>query len=299
MKLAKRRMPRGRPHRAGTGVKGLVPLLQDKVCIMGVLNVTPDSFSDGGKYFDTKKALCHGVKMAGDGADIIDVGGESTRPGAKNVDPEEEIVRIVPVIKELSRRIRVPISVDTRKARVAEEAVKAGARIINDVSGLTFDHDMASVAARYKVPVIVMHMKGTPEDMQKKAVYKNLVAEIITGLKRSIAIARHAGVKEERIIIDPGIGFAKTAEHNLTILNRLDDFKVLKRPICVGISRKSFIGKVLGIEDPRLRSVGTIAATMAALMKGANIIRVHDVAEAVQLSKIFTSITMERVIRCK
>jgi len=264
--------------------------------IMGVLNVTPDSFSDGGDYFDTAKAVRRGIEMAGYGADIIDVGGESTRPGAAEVSAAEEMARVVPVIKKLSKKVGALISIDTRKAIVAEEAVKAGAGMINDISGLVHDPAMAKVAARYKVPVIIMHMRGTPLDMQKRAVYRSLIADIISSLKKSITLARRAGIKSNRIIIDPGIGFAKKAVHNLIILNRLAEFKKLGYPICVGVSRKSFIGKVLGIKDPLMRSAGTLAANIVALVNGADILRVHDVKEAFQALKMAESIAKERII---
>lgn len=244
---------------------------------MGVLNVTPDSFSDGGKYYDPQKAVAHALRMAREGADIIDVGGESTRPAAYDISEEEEMRRVIAVVKTISKKVSIPISIDTRKAAVAFAAIREGASIINDVSGLKYDPKMARVAAKAGVAVIVMHMKGTPRDMQDAPQYRDIVAEIIRDLKESIKIAKASGVKEEKIIIDPGIGFGKTVGHNLEILNRLGAFKALGRPICVGASRKSFIGKVLNLEDPGDRLTGTIASSAIAVMNGANLLRVHDV----------------------
>jgi len=247
---------------------------------MGVLNVTPDSFSDGGKYYDTQKAIGHAVEMAREGADIIDVGGESTRPAAYDISEDEEMRRVIKVVKAISKKVDIPISIDTRKAAVAKAAIREGASIINDVSGLKHDPKMAKVAAQAGVAVIVMHMKGTPRDMQQHPRYRDVVREIIESMKESIRIAERAGIKKEKIIVDPGIGFGKTVGHNLEILNRLGELKALGRPICVGTSRKSFIGKVLNLEDPRDRLAGTIATCAIAVMNGANLLRVHDVSEA-------------------
>ena len=254
--------------------------------IMGVLNVTPDSFSDGGKYYNKRRAVARAIEMAAQGADIIDVGGESTRPGARDISVEEELLRVVPVIEAMSKRCEVSISVDTRKAKVAEAAIKAGACIINDISGLKHDPGMAKVAAKYNAVVIVMHMRGNPRNMQRSPRYKNLIADIKSELRESIRIAKRSGVKEKNVIIDPGIGFGKTVEHNLEILNRLDEFRDLGRPICVGTSRKSFIGKILNSYRASDRLTGTIATCTAAIMKGADILRVHDVKEAVEAAMI-------------
>lgn len=247
---------------------------------MGVLNVTPDSFSDGGKYFDTQKAVEHALEMAREGADIIDVGGESTRPGACDVSEDEEMRRVTVVVRAISKKIDVPISIDTRKSAVAEAAIREGAGIINDVSGLKHDPKMAKVAARHGVALILMHMKGVPRDMQERARYRCVMTDIVKSLRGSVGAARRAGVKEEKIIIDPGIGFGKTVEHNLEILNRLEELKALGLPVCVGASRKSFIGKVLNLENPGDRLAGTIAVSAVAVMNGANLLRVHDVKEA-------------------
>ena len=257
---------------------------------MAVLNVTPDSFSDGGKYYSKRRAIARAVEMAAEGADIIDVGGESTRPGARDISADEESARILPVIEALSKRLKIPISVDTRKAKVAEGALRAGARIVNDVSGLRYDPGMAKVAAKYGATVIVMHMKGTPRDMQKSPRYGDLIQEIKSGLRGSIKLARKAGIKDGKIIVDPGIGFGKTVAHNLQILNRLGEFKDLGMPVCVGTSRKSFIGRILDIPDSGGRLAGTMATCAVAIIRGADILRVHDVREAVQAAVITDSI---------
>ncbi|MDO8525212.1 MAG: dihydropteroate synthase [Candidatus Omnitrophota bacterium] len=264
--------------------------LNGRTYIMGVLNITPDSFSDGGKYYSKRKALSRALQMAAEGADIIDVGGESTRPGARDIGIDEECSRVIPVIEAIVRRIDLPISIDTRKAAVARSAILAGAAIINDVSGLKYDPMMAKVAARASSAVVVMHMKGAPRDMQRSPRYRNLIEEVKAGLKESIGIALAAGVDRREVIIDPGIGFGKTIGHNLEILNRLDEFSELGSPVCVGVSRKSFIGRILGIPKASDRLSGTIAACVVAVMKGAAILRVHDIREAVDAAVITDNI---------
>lgn len=258
--------------------------------IMGILNVTPDSFSDGGLFFHKDDAVEMALKMQDDGADIIDIGGESTRPGAKNISAREEIRRVVPVIKALAGKIKIPISIDTYKASVAEEAVAAGASIINDISGLRFDRRMPKLAARYKVPVVIMHIKGTPRNMQRNPEYRALIPEITDYLCEGIEIARDAGVSDDMIIIDPGIGFGKTVEHNLEIIKRLDDFTGFEKPILLGHSRKSFIGKILNDVPVTERLEGTAAAAAVGIFNGANIIRVHDVREMVRAARIADAI---------
>lgn len=246
----------------------------DRTLVMGVLNVTPDSFSDGGLFADAGKAIEHAKRMVADGADIIDVGGESTRPGSEPISDEEELARVEPVIKELAK-LNVPISVDTRKPFVARKCVEIGAGIINDITGLR-NPEMIDLAAELKVPAVIMHMKGEPRNMQQNPVYKDAVKEIKDFLRGRISDARKAGIKD--IIVDPGIGFGKATEHNLQILKRLDEFAGLECPIMVGPSRKSFIGNVSGLKvDERLE--GTIASVAIAVMNGANIVRVHDVKE--------------------
>ena len=254
-------------------------LRSNKVLVMGVLNVTPDSFSDGGKFFDPDIAAARAVEMASEGADIIDIGGESTRPGAAEVPAREEIRRVAPVIERLKGRLSAEISIDTRKSEVAAAALSAGASIVNDVSGLRHDQGMAGVIAKHGAGAILMHMKGSPADMQEGPEYSDLIGEITESLKRSADEALRAGIPKDRIAIDPGIGFGKTVDHNLEILNKLDRFTSLGFPVCVGTSRKSFLGRILGKEDARDRLAGTIATCVLAVMKGAGILRVHDVME--------------------
>lgn len=258
--------------------------------VMGILNVTPDSFSDGGTYLRKDAAVERALEMERDGADIIDVGGESTRPGAKRLLEKEEIQRVVPVIKEIAKRVRVPVSIDTYKAAVAEAAVSAGASMINDISGLRFDPRMSSVAASREIPVVIMHMKGTPENMQKNPVYKALIPEIMDYLREGIEIAMQAGIPENRIILDPGIGFGKTVEHNLEIIRRLQEFEGLEKPVLLGHSRKSFIGRLYDDLPVTDRLEGTAAATAIGIFNGANIIRVHDVKEMVRVARVADAI---------
>jgi dihydropteroate synthase len=262
----------------------------DRTYIMGVLNVTPDSFYDKGKFFDQKKAAKHALDMERDGADIIDVGGESTRPGASDVSADEELRRVVPVIRAISKKVRAAISIDTRKAKVADAALRAGATIVNDVSALTEDPRMAGVIAKHNAKIILMHMKGKPKDMQADPKYIDAAKDIIRSLRISIRLAKRAGIKSDNIIIDPGIGFGKTVEHNLEILRELRRFKKLGYPICLGTSRKSFIGKALGAKDPEDRLMGSLATAVVAVMNGANIIRTHDVGPTLQAIKMVDSI---------
>jgi len=253
--------------------------------IMGILNVTPDSFSDGGKFVDSDKAVAHALRMAKEGADIIDIGGESTRPGAKGVSAKEEIKRVVPVIKKLKKKSRVAISIDTTKSEVAKEALRAGADMVNDISGLHFDKKLAKVAARHGVPVVLMHIRGRPRTMQKKPGYEDLTQEILDYLEEGIKIAEASGISRKNIIVDPGIGFGKTVKHNLEILLRLKEFRSLGRPILIGTSRKSLIGKTLNlpVED---RLEGTAATVALSIANGADIIRVHDVKEMKRVAKM-------------
>lgn len=243
---------------------------------MGIINVTPDSFFDSARYFDRHRAIELGLNLVEEGADFLDVGGESTRPGAEPVSAEEEIRRVVPVIKELALRVNVPISVDSYKAQVAKAAVDAGASMINDISGLRFDPDMPRLIAETHCPVVIMHIKGRPKDMQLNPCYTNLIREITEYLKKAMDKAISSGIDKERIIIDPGIGFGKTVEDNLRIIKELWQFKTLGRPIMVGASNKSFIGKVLNAPI-NAREEGTIATNVPAILNGANILRVHDV----------------------
>lgn len=247
--------------------------------IMGILNVTPDSFSDGGRHMTLHNAVDHAQRMIEDGADIIDIGGESTRPLADPVDEDEELSRVIPVIEKVRDISDIPISVDTYKASVAHEALRAGADIINDISGLTFDDGMARVIAEHDAYAIIMHIKGTPRNMQENPVYENVIAEITAFLRRQSERAVMAGVDQRKIIIDPGIGFGKRVEDNLKILKMLHVFRELGKPVLIGTSMKSFIGKVTDSTlDERVE--GTLATLAVAFMNGADIFRVHDVGRA-------------------
>lgn len=261
-----------------------------KTYLMGILNVTPDSFFDGGRYLNVNIATEQALRMVDEGADIIDIGGESTRPGAEPVTVDEELKRVIPVIEALCKKISIPISIDTYKARVAELAIQAGATIVNDISGLRFDPEMPAVVSKYKVPVVIMHIKGTPKDMQKNPSYNALIPEIIEYLRESIVIAKKAGIREDMIIIDPGIGFGKLPEHNLEIIKRLKDFTHLGKPVLIGVSRKSFIGKILNDAPPEGRLEGTAAAVVAGILNGANIVRVHDVGFMHKVVKVADAI---------
>lgn len=266
-----------------------------KTSVMGILNVTPDSFSDGGTYLNTDKAVERGLRMPEEGADIIDIGGESTRPGSEPVSAEEEIRRAVPVIQALAKKVRIPISIDTYKAEVAKAALDAGASMVNDISGLRLDPDMPKVVAEYDVPVVIMHIKGNPKNMQENPGYAALVPEIIDYLRISIRLALKFGIREDMIIIDPGIGFGKTLEHNLEILNNLDLFTQLQKPLLIGVSRKAFIGNILGGAPVTERTCGTAAAVATAVIKGANIVRVHDVKAMAQVARIADAIKSEGI----
>ncbi|HUH66746.1 MAG TPA: dihydropteroate synthase, partial [Syntrophales bacterium] len=252
-------------------------ILGDKTAVMGILNVTPDSFSNGGLFKKPGDAVEYALKMAEDGADIIDVGGESSRPGAEPVPVDEEMARVIPVIKGLERSVKIPISIDTAKAEVARAAIDSGAEIVNDISGMTFDSLMPRALAETGAAVVLMHMRGTPKDMQKGDLsYRSLRGEIIEFLADRIDEARAAGISEESIMIDPGLGFGKTGEDSMRLLGHLSEFRVLGRPIVVGPSRKAFIGRITGGE-PRERLEGTAASVTVAIMNGTNVVRVHDV----------------------
>lgn len=249
--------------------------------VMGILNVTPDSFFDGGRFADAEAAVARAWEMVSQGADIIDVGGESTRPGSRAVDAREEIDRIRPVVERLLAGAAVPISIDTRKAAVAAEMLELGAHMINDVSGLAHDLDMLGVVREFAVPVVVMHMRGTPETMQQMTGYGDVVSDVKRELALRVEAAEAAGVAAERIVIDPGIGFGKTAEQNVELIARLDELADLGKPILIGPSMKSFIGKTIGLE-PADRAAATIACCVAASARGASLFRVHDVSGVVR-----------------
>jgi len=262
---------------------------------MGILNVTPDSFYDGGKFFSEQKAVERVKEMIEEGADIIDIGGQSTRPGSSLVTTEEELARVIPVIERVNEKVFIPISIDTSNPIVAEEALKKGASIVNDITALNGDPAMAGIVAKYNAGIILMHMKGTPQTMQDNPVYEDVINEIFEYLKRSVNKAISAGINPDAIIIDPGIGFGKTVEHNLLIVNRLKEFKELKKPILIGVSRKSFIGKVLK-RDAENRIFGTAAACALAVANGAEIIRVHDVREMKDIAAMSDAVLKEREI---
>jgi len=268
--------------------------LSQRTLIMGALNVTPDSFSDGGHFFDREKAIEEGLRLAQGGADILDIGGESTRPGAKPLDAEEEIRRVIPLIQTLDQKIGIPISVDTRKARVAEKALETGAEMINDISALRFDERMAEVVARWKVPVVLMHMRGNPETMQLDTHYDDFLGEILSFFRERVAFAESRGIPADQIVLDPGIGFGKSLEeqHNLILLKYLQNFKVLEKPLLIGTSRKAFIGKILGL-PPREREEGTMATVAVAILNGANIVRVHEVERMRRVVQV-----TDAVLRC-
>jgi dihydropteroate synthase len=278
--------------------------LGPQTCIMGVVNVTPDSFSDGGNFFDADTAVAQGEKLAADGAHIIDIGGESTRPFSDPVTEEEEIRRVVPVIQKLAQRVSIPISIDTMKSGVARRAIEAGAAIINDVSALRFDPRLAEVVVEFDTPLILMHMLGDPKSMQVSPQYDDLIADISGFLEDAVQRAQKTGISKSKIIIDPGIGFGKTVTHNLLLLKHLPAFQSLDLPILIGSSRKMFIRKLLKDEhvddipaDLPMVETGTQATVAAAVLNGAHMVRVHDVANTVSTVKILDAIMNARVER--
>ncbi|MDB9317152.1 MULTISPECIES: dihydropteroate synthase [Cyanophyceae] len=262
--------------------------------LMGVLNITPDSFSDGGVFNNRAAALAQAQAMVAAGADIIDVGGQSTRPGAEQITLAEELDRVLPILQILRRAIAVPISVDTTRAAVARASIEAGADIINDISGGTFDLEMLPTVASLDVPIILMHIKGTPQTMQQMTDYQDLMADISSFLANQILAAKAVGINQNKIMIDPGIGFAKNYEQNLEIFRRLPELKALNCPILVGASRKSFIGRILNQPDPKARVWGTAAACCAAISHGADILRVHDVQEMRDVSLVADALFREQ-----
>ncbi|RJR48298.1 MAG: dihydropteroate synthase [Deltaproteobacteria bacterium] len=258
--------------------------------IMGVVNVTPDSFSDGGRFFDATAALAQARALAAAGADILDIGGESTRPFADPVPLEEELRRVVPVIQALAAEIGLPISIDTYKAPVARAALEAGATVINDISALRFDPEMAELAAAHQVPVILMHMQGTPRDMQVEPRYGDLLGEVKAFFQERLEFAASREISRDLLVLDPGIGFGKTWSHNLEILNHLDTFLDLGCPLLAGPSRKAFIGHILGLPNGEVRDIGTLAALGMAVLKGAKIVRTHNAAYARQFLTVLEAI---------
>ena len=251
--------------------------------LMGILNVTPDSFSDGGCYLDPSAAEKKALLMQEEGADFLDIGGESSRPGARAVSPREEMRRILPVLKRLSKKIKIPISIDTAKYEVALAALEHGARIVNDITALSGDRRMGKLIGRYEASVILMHMKGKPGTMQKRPAYRDVLTEVKRSLKNAVQKALDSGIPKERVVVDPGFGFGKSVEHNLELLNRLNELREFKLPVLVGLSRKSFLGHLLGVPTGE-RLTGSLAAASVAIERGAHILRVHDVGAHRQLA---------------
>lgn len=262
----------------------------ERTYLMGVLNITPDSFSDGGDYNTPEAALARAKQCVAAGADILDVGGQSTRPGAEPITLEEELRRVVPVVESIRSQLSVPISVDTTRSAVAQAAVEAGADLINDISGGTFDQQMLPTVARLQVPIVLMHIRGTPQTMQQLTDYEDLIGEITRFLAAQIEKAQASGIARSRLIIDPGIGFAKTHAQNLELLRRLPELGALGVPMLVGTSRKSFIGRILNQSDPKQRVWGTAASCCAAIAGGADLLRVHDVAPMAQVCQVADAI---------
>ena len=265
-------------------------VLGERTLVMGVLNVTPDSFSDGGLYLDAEEAVARALAMERAGADILDIGGESTRPGSKGISAKEELRRILPVLEKLRGHIKIPISVDTSKAEVAEAAADAGAEILNDVTALRADPRLTEIARRRKLPIILMHMRGEPRSMQKKPFARNVMRDVTTGLRRAVATARRAGISKSQIVLDPGIGFGKSGTQNYQLLQKLPEFARMGFPLLVGTSRKGFLGKALGGVPENQRVWGTAATVAASILGGAHIVRVHDVAEMVQVARVADAI---------
>jgi dihydropteroate synthase len=259
--------------------------LGKKTLIMGVLNITPDSFSDGGLFFQRDQAIIQGETLAAQGADLLDIGGESTRPFSDPISTEEETQRIVPIIRELAKRITIPISVDTYKAEVAQAALDAGAALVNDISALGFDPGLARIISQYRVPVILMHMQGTPRDMQVHPRYIHLLGDIRQFFIERIALAQNNGIARSHILLDPGIGFGKTFSQNMTLIKRLDYFQNLDQPLVLGTSRKAFIGHLTG-QEPLNRDWGTAATLVIGAWQGAHMVRVHNVAAAKQVMAV-------------
>ncbi len=274
--------------------------LGPRTCIMGIVNVTPDSFSDGGRFLTTEAAVAQGLRLAAEGADILDIGGESTRPFSDPISVETELARVVPVVEALARQVSIPISIDTMKAPVAQAALAAGASIVNDVSALRYDPDLAATVARAGVPLVVMHMLGTPKTMQQAPHYDDLFGEIRAFLADAMDRARSAGIRRDLLIVDPGIGFGKTVAHNLALIRTTKPFAALKAPVLIGPSRKAFIRKLLSgdpqtplaPDDPAV-ALGTVAAATAAILAGAQIIRVHDVAPVRSAARIADALLAE------
>jgi len=281
------------------GLPSRTLLLGERTLVMGVLNVTPDSFSDGGLFLDARRAVARAFEIERAGADILDIGGESTRPGAKPISAEVELRRVLPVLEKLRGRIKIPISVDTSKAEVAEAAAAAGVQILNDVTALRRDPCLAEVARRRKMPLVLMHMRGEPRTMQKGPFARDVLRDVAAGLRRAVARARRAGIPKSQIILDPGIGFGKTFEQNFEILARLPELARLGFPLLVAASRKRFISQALGGAPAAERQWGTAAAVAASILGGAHIVRVHSVAEMAQVARVADAILRPRLVRSR
>ena len=264
---------------------------------MGVLNVTPDSFSDGGEYFDTGAAVARALEIEREGADLLDIGGESTRPGASVVSSEEELRRVIPVLEGLRGKLRIPISIDTSKSAVAEASAERGAEIVNDVTALRGDRQLVEVVARGKLGLILMHMRGEPATMQQRPFARNVMKDVASGLRRAAAAARSAGITKSRIILDPGLGFGKSDAQNFELVAKLGEFAKLGFPLLLGPSRKGFIGRALGGSPKDQRAWGTAALVTAGVLQGAHIVRVHDVREMVQVAKVADAMIDRRGLR--
>jgi dihydropteroate synthase len=270
---------------------------KNRTQVMGVLNVTPDSFSDGGKFLDVPKAVDQALSLEAEGADWIDVGGESTRPGARKLLAIEEKKRVLPVVQALAKALKIPLSIDTYKAEVARAAVGEGARMVNDIGALRLDAAMAATLAELKVPVVLMHMKGRPRTMQKNPVYTDLVGEILGFFRERVAFAVRQGIDEKRLLLDPGFGFGKGPWHNIELTRKLEEFKRLGRPLVFGPSRKKTLGVLLGGLPPEERLAATLAALTAGVLNGADMVRVHDVKNAVQAVKIADALRYDRGLK--
>ena len=272
--------------------------LGERTLVMGVLNVTPDSFSDGGKFFNPRRALERALEIERDGADLLDVGADSTRPGAKTITTQEELRRVLPVLEALRGRLKIPLSIDTRSSEVADAALAAGAQLINDVSGLRHDPRIAHVAAKHRAPLILMHMRGEPGTMQKKPFARDVLRDVTRGLRASAAQALRAGVAKSQIVLDPGIGFGKSFRQNYELLRTLPRLAALGYPLLVGASRKGFLGATLARDGrpapPEQRIWGTAATVTASILSGAHIVRVHDVAEMVQVARVSDCLLLAR-----
>ncbi len=271
-------------------LRGRVLDLGARPLVMGIVNVTPDSFSDGGQHASTESAVAHGLELIRQGADLLDVGGESTRPGSMPVTLEEELRRVVPVIRELASRCAVPLSVDTSKAEVARQALEAGAHIVNDVTALLGDADMAEIVKSFRAGVVLMHMQGTPQTMQQNPTYQDVVREVLDFLESRLQAIAVVGIAATQVVLDPGIGFGKTHEHNLRLIARLEELQRLNRPVCLGVSRKGFLSKIAR-RPPEQRVAGSLAVACFALARrSAQILRVHDVSETRDAVELFQAL---------